>query len=199
LSETSVSGVLSFPLRPGDQAPDIVLDAAMRDGRIAFGGFAGRKPLLIGLFRGLLCPFCRRHLATQTQIDRTLREKGVEYLAVVNTPSERARLFFRHHPMPHLLAACDPERISHQAFGLRAREADGQMTERAQASCLGSSSSIAMASSDGLSPKHRMKDGLSFRDRVRMVEAVSHMVAWHCTDPRASVARGNDIGDLNDA
>ena len=49
---------------------------------------------------------------------RRLREKGVESLTVVNTPIERARLYFRYHPMPNLLAAADPERTSHRAFGL---------------------------------------------------------------------------------
>ncbi|TIM37345.1 AhpC/TSA family protein, partial [Mesorhizobium sp.] len=53
------------------------------------------------------------------QLKPALREKGVECLAVVNTPVERARLYFRYHPAPDLLAASDPERASHRAFGLR--------------------------------------------------------------------------------
>ena len=106
------------PLQPGDRAPNIVLDAITRQGQIAIDDFRGQKPLLIGLFRGLHCPFCRRHLAAQAEIDRELREKGVECLSVVNTPIERARLYFRYHPMPDLLAASDPERASHRAFGL---------------------------------------------------------------------------------
>jgi peroxiredoxin len=105
-------------LQPGDRAPNIVLDAITRDGKIALEDFRGQSPILIGLFRGLHCPFCRRHLAAQAQIDAVLREKGVESLAVVNTPIERARLYFRYHPMPNLLAASDPERLSHRAFGL---------------------------------------------------------------------------------
>ncbi|RUU02169.1 AhpC/TSA family protein [Mesorhizobium sp. USDA-HM6] len=107
------------PLQPGDPAPNIVLDAISREGKIALNDFRGRSPLLIGLFRGLHCPFCRRHVAAMAQLNPALREKGVECLAVVNTPVERARLYFRYHPMPHLLAASDPERASHRAFGLR--------------------------------------------------------------------------------
>jgi peroxiredoxin len=107
------------PLQPGDQAPNIVLDAISRDGKIALDDFRGRSPLLIGLFRGLHCPFCRRHVAAMAQLNPALREKGVECLAVVNTPVERARLYFRYHPAPDLLAASDPERASHRAFGLR--------------------------------------------------------------------------------
>ena len=105
-------------LQPGDRAPNIVLDAITREGKIALQDFRGQSPILVGLFRGLHCPFCRRHIAAQAQLDAVLREKGVESLTVVNTPIERARLYFRYHPLPNLLAASDPERISHRAFGL---------------------------------------------------------------------------------
>ena len=79
---------------------------------------ASDKPLLIGLFRGLHCPFCRRHIAAQTEIDKALRDKGIECLSVVNTPADRARLYLRYHPVPDLIAAADPERTSYRAFGL---------------------------------------------------------------------------------
>jgi peroxiredoxin len=106
------------PLQPGDRAPNVVLDAITREGKIAIDDFRGQKPVLVGLFRGLHCAFCRRHIAAQARLDPALREKGVESLTVVNTPIERARLYFRYHPMPNLLAASDPGRASHRAFGL---------------------------------------------------------------------------------
>jgi peroxiredoxin len=106
------------PLKPGDRAPNIVLDAVTREGKIALADFRGQKPVLVALFRGLHCPFCRRHVAAFAQLDPALREKSIESLAVVNTPPERARLYFRYHPLPNLLAASDPERVSHRAFGL---------------------------------------------------------------------------------
>lgn len=106
------------PLQPGDRAPNVVLDAITREGKIAIDDFRGQKPLLVGLFRGLHCAFCRRHIAAQAQLDPALRAVGVESLTVVNTPIERARLYFRYHPIPNLLAASDPGRTSHQAFGL---------------------------------------------------------------------------------
>lgn len=114
MSDQSLKG----PLQPGDRAPNIVLDAISRQGQISIDDFRGQRPLLIGLFRGLHCPFCRRHLAAQAQVDKVLREKGIKSLSVVNTPIERARLYFRYHPMPDLLAASDPDRTSHRAFGL---------------------------------------------------------------------------------
>ena len=74
------------PLQPGHPAPNVVLNAISREGKIALDDFRGRSPLLIGLFRGLHCPFCRRHVASMAQLKPALREKGVECLAVVNTP-----------------------------------------------------------------------------------------------------------------
>ena len=53
-----------------------------------------------------------------SKLTPALNEKGIESLTVVNTPIERARLYLRYHPMLGLLAASDPERTSHRAFGL---------------------------------------------------------------------------------
>src|SRR6478735_5192684 len=106
------------PLQPGDRAPNVVLDAITRQGKIAIDDFRGQKPVLVGLFRGLHCPFCRRQIAAMASLAGDLQEKGVESLTIVNTPIERARLYFRYHPVPNLLAASDPDRVSHRAFGL---------------------------------------------------------------------------------
>ena len=48
-----------------------------------------------------------------------LKAMGVETVAVVNTPLERARLYFKYRPTRVLLAA-DPEAATHQAFGVPA-------------------------------------------------------------------------------
>ena len=106
------------PLQLGERAPNVVLDAITREGKVAIDDFRGEKPVLVGLYRGLHCPFCRRHIATISKLTPALNAKGIESLAVVNTPVERARLYLRYHPMPALLAASDPARISQRAFGL---------------------------------------------------------------------------------
>ncbi|AVA20916.1 peroxiredoxin-like family protein [Rhizobium sp. LEGMi198b] len=106
------------PLQPGDRAPNVVLDAITRQGKVAIDDFRGQKPVFVGLFRGLHCPFCRRQIAAMAELTDALQEKGIDSLTVVNTPIERARLYFRYHPLPNLLAASDPERVSHKAFGL---------------------------------------------------------------------------------
>ncbi len=110
--------IASGPLQPGDTAPNVVLDAITREGKIAIDDFRGQKSVLVGLYRGLNCPFCRRHIAVVSQLTPALNARGIESLTVVNTPIERARLYLRYHPIPALLAASDPERASHRAFGL---------------------------------------------------------------------------------
>jgi peroxiredoxin len=105
-------------LQPGDVAPNVVLDAITRQGTVAVDDYRGRTPVFIGIFRGLHCPYCRRHVVALAQLEPALREKGIDMLTVVNTPIERARLYFRYRPVPNLLAAADPERVSHRAFGL---------------------------------------------------------------------------------
>ena len=51
------------PLQLGETAPNFVLDTITREGTIAIDDFRGEKPVLVGLYRGLHCPFCRRHIA----------------------------------------------------------------------------------------------------------------------------------------
>ena len=107
----------SRPLQPGDEAPSFALPAVNRDGMVGLEDYRGKAPVLIGLFRGLHCPFCRRQI-TQLGITRDkLAREGVETLAIVNTPAERARQYFQYRPTRVLLAA-DPDVHTHRAFGL---------------------------------------------------------------------------------
>ena len=48
-----------------------------------------------------------------------LKAVGVETMAVVNTPLERARLYFKYRPVRVLLTA-DPEAATHRLFGVPA-------------------------------------------------------------------------------
>lgn len=48
-----------------------------------------------------------------------LKAVGVETVAVVNTPVERARLYFKYRPARVLLSA-DPDAVTHRAFGVPA-------------------------------------------------------------------------------
>jgi len=108
-------------LRPGDSAPQFVLPAVNREGEVSLADYRGRAPVLVGLFRGLHCPFCRRQVVQLSTTREKLEALGVETLAVVNTPLDRARLYFKYRPVQVLLAA-DPETATHRAFGLPAGE-----------------------------------------------------------------------------
>jgi peroxiredoxin len=168
------------PLRPGDRAPSFVLDAITRDGKIALEDFRGRSPVLVGLFRGLHCPFCRRHIAAMAQLGGALREKGVESLTVVNTPIERARLYFRYHPLPNLLAASDPERASHRAFGLPKLEFTENENNWPHKVDMKTAMAMRVEMPGELDgPTHPMAatEMLNAKDRYEMTEADQRMVA----------------------
>jgi peroxiredoxin len=107
------------PLRPGDPAPGFALPAVNREGQVSLDDYRGRSPVLIALFRGLHCPFCRRQLVQLGTTQDKLKAMGVETMAVVNTPLERARLYFKYRPARVLLTA-DPEAATHRSFGVPA-------------------------------------------------------------------------------
>ena len=102
-------------LQPGDRAPEFTLPAVHRDGTVSLADYRGRSPLLLALFRGLYCPFCRRAIAQLGMTGQKLHALGVETLAVVSTQLDRARLYFRYRPTG-LPLACDPEMSLMRAF-----------------------------------------------------------------------------------
>jgi peroxiredoxin len=108
-------------IQVGSAAPALTLPAVNREGSVTLADYRGRQPVLLGLFRGLHCPFCRRHLVQFGALAPKLQALGVEVVGVINTPLERARLYIRHRPSPVLLLA-DPEAASHRAFGVPAPE-----------------------------------------------------------------------------
>ena len=103
-------------MRAGEAAPEFALATANFDGTVSFADLSGR-PFLIGFFRGLHCPFCRRQVEQLAGVQPTLLAAGVETVAVINTPVERARLYFRHRPTPVTLL-CDPDCRTHRAYGV---------------------------------------------------------------------------------
>jgi peroxiredoxin len=103
-------------LQPGDPAPAFALPAANREGTVSLADLRGR-PFVIGFFRGLHCPFCRRQVVELAAAQPALHAAGVETLAVINTPVDRAQLYYHHRPTPVTLL-CDPACRTHQAFGV---------------------------------------------------------------------------------
>ena len=105
-----------LPLQPGEHIPAFVLPLANREGTVSAADMQGRA-FLIGFFRGLHCPFCRRQVVQLGAVQPALRAAGIETLAVINTPLDRAKLYFRHRPTPITLLS-DPDCATHGAFGV---------------------------------------------------------------------------------
>ena len=105
------------PIQPGDRAPGFSLPAINREGAVSLDEYRGKQPVLVGLFRGLSCPFCRRHLVQLSATQDKLKPAGVETVGVVNTTLDRARLYFKYRPTRIPLAA-DPEATTHRAYGV---------------------------------------------------------------------------------
>jgi peroxiredoxin len=115
-------------LQPGKSAPDFRLPAIHREGHVSLADYKGRSPLLLALFRGLYCPFCRRSIAQLALTAGKLEALGVETLAVVATDADRARRYFRYRPTRLPLAA-DPELATHRAFQVPKPEATPRLME----------------------------------------------------------------------
>ena len=105
------------PVSPGEPAPDFTLPAVGSDRTVSLGDYRGRSPVLLALFRGLYCPFCRRAIAQLGVASEQLKGLGVETLAVVATNRDNANRYFRFRPTRAPLAV-DPELITHGAYRL---------------------------------------------------------------------------------
>ena len=110
----------------GRPAPDFTLPAVDRDGAVSLGDYRGRSHLLLAIFVGLYCPFCRRNIAQLGGARPKLLDKGVETLAVVATELDNARLYFKYRPA-RLPIAADPALDIHRAYALGQRKIDETM------------------------------------------------------------------------
>lgn len=113
-------------LCPGDRAPDLTLPAANREGTVSLADYRSRRAVLLGLFRGLHCPFCRRQVFQLGRLQPALAALGVETVAVMNTSIDRARLYFRYHPTTVTVLA-DAEARTHRAFAVPSFALDDQV------------------------------------------------------------------------
>ena len=105
-------------LAPGDAAPDFTLPDATGDGIVSLKERRASGPVLLAVLRGLYCAFCRRQLAlVGMSAASAMRELGVQTLAVIATPADRARLYFKHRP-PGCSVGADPDLTAHQAYGI---------------------------------------------------------------------------------
>ena len=105
------------PVQPGEPAPDFAVPAVQEDRTISLADYRGKAPVLLGLFPGLYCPFCRRSLARMAATADQLKTLGVDSLAIVGTELDNARLYFKYRPTRIALGA-DPELATHRSYGV---------------------------------------------------------------------------------
>src|SRR5262245_32049159 len=101
------------PVQSGDRAPDFVVPAVHDDRTISLGDYVGKSLLLLGLFRGMYCPFCRRAVAQMASASDRLKSLDVESLAIVATDLDNARLYFKFRPIRMPIGA-DPDLTTHR-------------------------------------------------------------------------------------
>ena len=121
--------VMHMPVKPGELAPDFSVPAVQHDGTISLADYRGRSPLLLGLFRGLYCPFCRRAVALMAATSEKLKPLGVESLAIVGTELDNARLYFKFRPTRLTLGA-DPHLTTHRSYGVPQPDPTREMRQR---------------------------------------------------------------------
>jgi len=104
-------------VQPGERAPDFVVPAVNEERTISLADYRGRAPLLLGLFPGMYCPFCRRALAHMGNTSDRLKTLGVDSLAIVGTELDNARLYFKFRPT-RMIVGADPQLTSHRSYGV---------------------------------------------------------------------------------
>ena len=122
------------PLQFGEPAPDFTLSAIDREGTVSLSDYRGKRPVLLALFRGLWCPFCRRAIARLGTSREKLRAVGVDTLGIVATSPENARLYFRFHPTWLPLAA-DPELTTQRSYALPKPQVTPELMQQLQTVC----------------------------------------------------------------
>lgn len=118
-------------VQPGEPAPDFTLPAVEREGTVSLADYRGKSPLLLALFRGVYCPFCRRAITGMSTTREKLQAMGIDALGIVTTRLEHARLYFRYFPTRLPLVA-DPELATHRAYGLPRPEVTPELMQVVQ-------------------------------------------------------------------
>ena len=110
------------PLEIGVPAPDFTLTMVEPDRPVSLDDYRGKTPLLLGLYRGVYCAFCRRAAVRLGRAGDRLRPLGIETLVVMGTTLDNARLYYRYHPT-RMAIAVDPALGTHRAYRLPKVEA----------------------------------------------------------------------------
>ncbi|HEX7787880.1 MAG TPA: redoxin domain-containing protein [Methylomirabilota bacterium] len=112
-----IEGLRRPPLQVNETAPDFTLPLVNGDGTVSLSDYRGKRAVLLAIFRGLNCAFCRRHIVQLGSFQPKLLDAGVEVLAITGSPLQRARLYLRYRPIKVPLAA-DADRVTHRLYRL---------------------------------------------------------------------------------
>jgi peroxiredoxin len=115
-AKVSMSGY-EDPIKVGDPAPDFSVPAIKSEGEIRLDDYKGHGPVLLGLFRGLHCPFCRRQVVQMDGYADRLEKLGVAGLAIINTELSRARAYYGRLSIGMRLGV-DPNWETHRRYGI---------------------------------------------------------------------------------
>ena len=96
------------PLQPGEPAPDFTLPLVGGEGTVSLADYRGKHPVLLALFRGLWCPFCRRAIVQMGTTQAKLAAIGVQTLGVVATSAEKSPRLFADKVLPAVRAMPTP-------------------------------------------------------------------------------------------
>jgi peroxiredoxin len=119
---------LNTPLQPGDLAPEFALPTVQGDRLASLADYRGKSSLLLALFPGLYCPFCRRSIVQLASTSERLKAQGIETIAVVATDLENARLYCSYRPAKVTMVV-DPDRTTHRSYGVPELELTPEVLE----------------------------------------------------------------------
>lgn len=99
---------------------------------ISLADYRGKSPVLLGLYRGLYCPFCRRAIAQMAATSETLKSLGVDSLVIVASELENARLYFKYRPSKISVGA-DPDLTTHRSYRVPRPEVTPELMQSVEA------------------------------------------------------------------
>lgn len=107
------------PLKVGAHAPDSTLMSL--DGKeIKLSKVLGNKPTVLVFYRGSWCPFCNMHLADLARIEKDVRSKGYQIIAITpDLPSELNKTMDKHQMTYQLFSDSKAEAM--KKFGVAFR------------------------------------------------------------------------------
>jgi peroxiredoxin len=120
-----------MPVQSGERAPDFTVPAVHEDRTISLADYRGRTPVLLGLFRGLYYPFCRRAMAQMASTSEQLKSLGVDSVAIVGTELENARLYFKYRPS-RMAVGADPQLTTHRSYRVPRPEPSPELMQMAE-------------------------------------------------------------------